>query len=270
MSALNFTEIQLLESFFERREVEWCGTHRTLDRLFRHQKVEETEGFDAGAFAMLSKRDKWEWVWENCENETTFEVTTLALEEWKRLLEEEPNGPLLAGYQRCLETVKSLVLSEGEEEVTVQEPHFNHQKPLLIEDLKEAKLGIWVCMYLFNDWEIAKTLIQKAKEGVTLDLIVQDDEKNRRQPFWTEIEKHASVLWWYPDAKGINHHKFCIIDTRSVWHGSFNFTRAAATRNRECLSRDTNRITIDRFAEEFKDVKRYLLTEQQTRKLIDW
>ncbi len=267
MSSLNYSEVLLLESFFERREVAWCGTHRQLGYLFRQAGIPETEGWSQEMWAELgSKRNRWRWIFEQCSNEVTCDVISSAIDGWERGASEEAKAENKANIERCKKIAKTLVLSDEEwDELTAQEPHFNNQKELLIEDLKQAKLGVWICMYFFNDYDIAKTLVEKANEGVSINLIIQDNEKNKRQYFWNDLEEISSVLWWYPDAKGINHHKFCIIDTRSVWQGSFNFTKAAATRNRECLSRDTNREVIDKFAEEFKDIKRYLVKEQKLR-----
>ena len=267
MSYLHYAEVILLESFFESCGVHWGGTHRQLQFLFREAGVFETEGFDAQAFEELgTKRRKWHWIFENCSNRVISDAITAALDAWDRGTTDGEKLGFRVRANQCKDIALSLVLPDGEwDEITTQEPHFYNQKDLLIQDLQKAKLGIWICMYLFNDWDIAKALIEKANEGVSINLIIQDDEKNTRQPFWKELEANSSVLWWYPDAKGINHHKFCIIDTRSVWQGSFNFTRAAATRNRECLSRDTNREVIDKFAEEFKDIKRYLVKEKKLR-----
>lgn len=51
------------------------------------------------------------------------------------------------------------------------------------------------------------------------------------------------------------HDKFCIIDLQTVIHGTFNWTKAA-NYNKETISIDHNRATVERFADEFMKLKR--------------
>lgn len=121
-------------------------------------------------------------------------------------------------------------------------------------------------MDAFNDWNIVNNnLLAKEEEGATVDLIIQDADNNKRQRFWKALEETSSIHWCYRNTKGTNHDKFCIIDTRSLWHRLFNFMLAASTRNRECLARDVNREVVNKFADEFKHIKRYLSREKELR-----
>ena len=56
----------------------------------------------------------------------------------------------------------------------------------------------------------------------------------------------------------IMHDKFCIIDLKTVLHGTFNWT-VAANYNKETMSIDRNRETAERFADEFLKLKRLAL-----------
>ena len=122
-------------------------------------------------------------------------------------------------------------------------------------------------MYFFTDYKIANKILEKYREGLAVEIILQDCEANRREElqksYWNKL---PSILWWYPETDGgICHHKFCIIDSRVVWHGSFNFTPTAATKNKEEYTSDRNFESIDKFADEFKRIKKYLLEEQRMR-----
>ena len=265
MSKLSYQQCEYLESFFER--IGWCGTQDKLDSIFRRFNVTDTEGLDKG-FSSMTKRHKWREIWQFCPDQLVCSVTTLALEEWHRLA-ESPSTDELAGYQRCIQMLKALVDPDWQEsEIVAQEVHFANQRELFIADLSKATMSVWVCQYLFNDWKIAEALIAKAKEGLTIDLIIQDNHKTKRQPFWDELKEHSSILWWYPEVKGIMHNKFCIIDNLSIWHGSFNFTKSASELNRECFAKDVNRSVINDFVREYKDIKLFLRREKAMRDFL--
>lgn len=52
----------------------------------------------------------------------------------------------------------------------------------------------------------------------------------------------------------IIHNKFCIIDLRTVIHGSYNWTKKAQY-NRETISINKDRTTAEKFADEFIKLK---------------
>jgi len=51
------------------------------------------------------------------------------------------------------------------------------------------------------------------------------------------------------------HHKFCIIDLKTVIHGSYNWTNKARWHN-ETISIDVSRELAEKFASEFLKMKR--------------
>ena len=62
MSSLNYSEVLVLESFFERWEVAWCGTHKQLGYLFRQAGIPETEDWSQEMWAeqgLLSLAYSW-------------------------------------------------------------------------------------------------------------------------------------------------------------------------------------------------------------------
>lgn len=51
------------------------------------------------------------------------------------------------------------------------------------------------------------------------------------------------------------HHKFCVIDLRTVIHGSYNWTNKAQW-NKETISIDVGREIAEKFANEFMSLKK--------------
>ena len=62
--------------------------------------------------------------------------------------------------------------------------------------------------------------------------------------------------------KNIMHDKFCIIDLKTVLHGTFNWTMAA-NYNKETMAIDRNRETAETFADEFLKIKCAALKQQR-------
>lgn len=134
------------------------------------------------------------------------------------------------------------------------EIHFEDIQRQIIEQVKNAKYLIWVAVAWFTDKVLFDLLIEKKKEGVNIQIIVINDEINKTygQPFEQNFETYRVT----PTGKyqNIMHHKFCIIDLRTVIHGSYNWTNKARW-NKETISIDISRELAEKFASEFVNLK---------------
>lgn len=144
--------------------------------------------------------------------------------------------------------------SVKENELVSQEIHFEDIQHEIIEEIRNAKYVIWVAMAWFTNRKLFDELIMKKKQGVNVQIVLDDNEKNTNAPFRAEdeFETHrVSIQSLYPN---IMHDKFCIIDLHTVIHGTFNWTNAA-NYNRETISIDRNSATAKTFADEFIKLK---------------
>ncbi len=134
------------------------------------------------------------------------------------------------------------------------EVHFEDIQSQIIEQLNSAKFSIWIAVAWFTDKVLFDLLIEKKKQGVNVQVIVINDEINARygQPYESHFETHRVN----PTGKyeNIMHHKFCIIDLRTVIHGSYNWTNKARW-NKETISIDVSRELAEQFAQQFIDLK---------------
>ena len=131
---------------------------------------------------------------------------------------------------------------------------FEHQQEKLIEEIRQAKYVIWVAVAWFTDPVLFSELIEKKKQGVNIQVIVDADEINRKGGLEYEkyFESYRMPLKGYFD--NIVHHKFCIIDFETVVHGSYNWTKKAQY-NRETLEVVNSREQATKFADEFISLK---------------
>ncbi len=138
------------------------------------------------------------------------------------------------------------ILNDYEE--ATQEIVFENIQSQVIEEIQSAKYIIWVAMAWFTDPIIYRELVKKKNEGISIEIVLDDNEKNRNAEF--DIEKSFNIHWVTIKSlfNNIMHDKFCIIDLYTVVHGTYNWTKAA-NYNKETISIDKNRETAEAFAE---------------------
>lgn len=131
---------------------------------------------------------------------------------------------------------------------------FEHQQEKIISEIRQAKYLIWVAVAWFTDDVLFSELQKKRAAGVNVQVIVDDDDTNRKYGFEYEkyFETYRMPLKGYFD--NIVHHKFCVIDLETTLHGSYNWTRKAQY-NRETLEVSEGREIALKFADEFIALK---------------
>ncbi len=145
--------------------------------------------------------------------------------------------------------------------------HFEDQRSQILDLIQEAKQVIWISIYTFTDHGIAQALVNKVKEGVTVELIISDNEQNKKYDFENRFLNQLTKVYWYPeggyeDFFSKNHEKFMIIDCQKVMHGSRNFT-LAAEHSAEHITVDTNPESAEAFVEEWKRLRKYFLEQDK-------
>lgn len=96
-------------------------------------------------------------------------------------------------------------------------------------ELFKAKESIKIAVAWFTNELLLQPLILKLQSGVSVELILNDDDINRGGDSsldFTEFLQAGGVLRWN-DSKQLLHEKFCIIDNKIVISGSYNWTNKA-------------------------------------------
>lgn len=138
------------------------------------------------------------------------------------------------------------------------EYHFKDIKKKLLEAIAEAEFIIYCAVAWITDFDIIDALIVKSKEGVKIELLVNDDDtfSSKKESFLPFIQA-GGKLYLYPKGKALMHNKFCIIDLNTIITGSFNWTYSAATLHKENIIIEKDNIQASKdFAREFKELKR--------------
>jgi phosphatidylserine/phosphatidylglycerophosphate/cardiolipin synthase-like enzyme len=99
-------------------------------------------------------------------------------------------------------------------------------------EINQAKTEILLQAYSFTSKPIAQALIRAQKRGVRISAVL--DKSNRRQKYsGATFLKNVGIPVFIDDKHTIAHNKIMIIDNRVVITGSFNFTKAAESKNAE-------------------------------------
>jgi len=154
------------------------------------------------------------------------------------------------GYKiQEIDSVFSINGADIPDEIEV-EIHFEDIENEIITQIKDAKFCIWVAVAWFTNKNLMQELYNKKKEGLNIRLIIIDDEINAKYGF--KYENVFETLRVKPTGtiENIMHHKFCVIDLKTVIHGSYNWTNKARWNN-ETITIDYGKEIADKFAKEF-------------------
>jgi len=131
---------------------------------------------------------------------------------------------------------------------------FDNIKEFITAELSKAKYIIWVAVAWFTDRDFANLLFTKAKQGLNIQLILNDDKIN--STLKEKLKEHFDVYLAPSNDKfsKLMHNKFCVIDLEKVIHGSYNWTNKAQYNN-ESISIIDSRLEAKKFADQFLKIK---------------
>lgn len=105
---------------------------------------------------------------------------------------------------------------------------------VVVKAIGEAKQTLLVAAYSFTSKDIAEALLDAKKRGVAVKIILDKSQVSQKYSSSTFFANQGFDL--RIDVKhAIYHDKVMIIDDKTVITGSFNFTKAAETKNAENL-----------------------------------
>jgi phosphatidylserine/phosphatidylglycerophosphate/cardiolipin synthase-like enzyme len=103
---------------------------------------------------------------------------------------------------------------------------------LLIEAIQATRRSLHVQAYSFTSVPIAQAVKQAKERGVDVQVIVDKSQVGEKYTSATYL-KNGGVPVVIDTRPAIAHNKVMIFDGRAVFMGSYNFTKAAETRNTE-------------------------------------
>lgn len=134
---------------------------------------------------------------------------------------------------------------------------FDDIRELIKSEINKSKFLIWVAVAWLTDRDLANLLYLKSKEGINVQIILNDDKINSK--IIPSLKKlfEIHLISKEHDYNKLMHHKFCVIDLKKVIHGSYNWT-IKAEYNDETISLIEDKATAEEFANEFIRIKKVL------------
>ena len=159
---------------------------------------------------------------------------------------------------------KKLVCHDGCYKQAFFSPDDNVQE-ILVQLIDQEKKSIKIAIFSFTDGKIAQALIEAARRGVQVEIIV--DASGLRDKFSKiELLKGHNIKVTVYDPKNntvynnIMHHKFVIFENNVaskslLWTGSYNFTKSATMNNQENVLVLDEMHLIQKYAHQFELIK---------------
>lgn len=139
-------------------------------------------------------------------------------------------GKLQSVFSDSGSPVPTVVQSVGTIEVAFS-PN-NGATETVVKAVSEAKHSLLVSAYSFTSKDIAEALLDAKKRGVEVKIILDKSQVSQKYSSSTFFANQGFDL--RIDVKhAIYHDKVMIIDDKNIITGSFNFTKAAETKNAE-------------------------------------
>lgn len=190
------------------------------------------------------------------EKEPNFRVGKVLLElvEYQKTLDPRYHSPEIQPDQ-ILEIANKLVKdSVGEEDNAAGTVHFEKIREQILNELEKAEFTIWIAMAWFTDPMLFDCLIKKKQQGLNIQIIINDDDTNNSSGLdYNQFETYKLPPSG-PRSMNKMHHKFCIIDFKTVIHGSYNWTKTARYNN-ELLDISSGYSKAKEVSQEFMKLK---------------
>ena len=150
----------------------------------------------------------------------------------------------------------------------MNEAYFSDIRKKIISCLEESKIEVKVAMAWFTSNELFDSLLSCLNRGTKVELVLLDDAINYNPyaPDFNDLIRHGGVLRIAKFNCGFMHHKFCVIDKRTVITGSYNWTYYAETRNRENILISTDHEVVNEYITEFEKLQKEIETSSSCKK----
>jgi len=114
----------------------------------------------------------------------------------------------------------------------------------ILREIDQAKKELLVAVYAFTNDELASALVQAKKRGVTVQVVIDRDfdgrtENSKGKYFEANkipLRRLSGIRSKSQERdSGLMHQKFAVIDRKTVFTGSYNWTHSAENANDENL-----------------------------------
>ena len=117
--------------------------------------------------------------------------------------------------------------------------------------LRCAQRSVDICVFTITDDRIVAAILESAGRGVAIR-VISDNDKSLDLGSDVERLRGKGIPMRLDRSEHHMHHKFAIFDQNKVLTGSYNWTRSAASNNRENLLVSDDPRAVSSFGDEFE------------------
>ncbi len=121
---------------------------------------------------------------------------------------------------------------------------------LILTALREARTSLDICVFTITDDRLTRGILDAADRGVAVRVVTDNDKRFDSGSDIHRLARLGIAVRHDPDDDHM-HHKFAIVDGRSLITGSYNWTRGA-TRNHENVLQIHDRALVQHHRDEFE------------------
>lgn len=124
-------------------------------------------------------------------------------------------------------------------------------------ELEQAEHSIYIAVAWFTNRTLFNTLIQKAQQGITVQLMLSNDHINQQSHVdYDKLNIGNSGAYLIGDGnKDLMHNKFCVIDNDVVINGSYNWSYKAERNHENILITKGDSVLAEQFIKQFKKIR---------------
>lgn len=137
-------------------------------------------------------------------------------------------------------------------------------------EIRGAQKSIFIAVAWFTNGNIFNELIEKAKAGCNISLIISNDDVNTNSKNnFALLEKHNSKCYKIGNGDTeLMHNKFCVIDNSTVITGSYNWSYKAESNFENVIITHNDTTLAEQFISEFNNIRKQYYPDELKEEII--
>jgi hypothetical protein len=138
------------------------------------------------------------------------------------------------------------------------------------QEISKAQKSVFIAVAWFTNKKLFNELINKAKSGCTISLIISNDNINLNSgiDFEQLISAKSKVYKIGNGDTELMHNKFCIIDYNTVITGSYNWSYKAESNFENVIITNNDTILAEQFIAEFNNIRRQFYPDDTKEEIV--
>lgn len=138
----------------------------------------------------------------------------------------------------------------------VIESLFENISSRLKQELWKADKSIYIAVAWFTNVDIFNVIKNKARSGCTIKIIMNDDDINKSTIDFNKLNEDNLEVFKVKSIGNLMHHKFCVIDNKTIIFGSYNCSNKADSNFENIIINQNDNVLASKFINEFNNILR--------------